>query len=319
MSSRVFGVRAPTGPRSDRAERRLPRRQALASLAAVLLSVPAFPLGAHAVDLTISVKPRQVKQGGVTVLEVAGALPLREVRVWLGDHEVLAVPVEDERRASFLLGVDLEERPGRVPVRVEAMTEGSRGLAAQTSLEVQDGRYLVQHLTLPRTFVELDAATLERVSREKAVLDRLWEGQTARRYWRGGFRPPLNGTASGTGFGVRRVVNGEPRAPHTGEDFAAGAGTPVLAANAGTVALIAEQFFAGKLVVLDHGQGLFTMYFHLAEIAVAPGERVARGQVIGRVGSTGRATGPHLHWGARLLGARIDPEVLLRVRLPGQE
>ncbi len=228
-------------------------------------------------------------------------------------------PVAEARRTALLLGVDLERQPGKVPLRVEAEAEGGRRLAAQADLEIQDARFVVQRLTLPPTFVELDAATLERVNREKAVLDRLWGEETPTRYWHDPFRLPLAGEPSGSGFGVRRVINGEPRAPHTGEDFAAAAGTPVLAANAAGVALVAEQFFAGKLVILDHGLGLYTMYFHLAESLVAPGERVGRGQIIARVGSTGRATGPHLHWGARLHGARIDPEALLGISLAASE
>lgn len=309
----------PTGPRSDRVSRWLSRRQAIGSVACGLLSLFISSHPVSAAELWVQLRPEQVKQGGLSVLEVAGALPLRGIQVWFGAHELLAVPLHAERRAALLVGVDLEERPGRVPIRVEAEAEGGRRLTAQADLEVQDGRYSVQRLTLPRPFVELDAATLERVSREKAVLDHLWEGQTPARYWRGPFRLPLEGAPSGFGFGVRRVINGEPRAPHTGEDFAAAAGAPVLAANAGSVALVADQFFAGKLVVLDHGLGLFSMYFHLAESLVAAGEQVTRGQVIGRVGSTGRATGPHLHWGVRLHGARIDPEALLRVSLPTPE
>jgi murein DD-endopeptidase MepM/ murein hydrolase activator NlpD len=95
-------------------------------------------------------------------------------------------------------------------------------------------------------------------------------------------------------------------------DFPAAAGTPVVAANAGVVALVADHFFAGTSIILDHGLGLYTMYFHLQESLVQPGQRVDAGQVIARAGSTGRATGPHLHWGARLYGARIDPRALLR-------
>ncbi|HTU01222.1 MAG TPA: M23 family metallopeptidase, partial [Candidatus Sulfotelmatobacter sp.] len=115
------------------------------------------------------------------------------------------------------------------------------------------------------------------------------------------------------GFGARRIINGESRAPHTGVDFPAAAGTPVLAANAGRVALVADMFFSGRTVVLDHGDGLFTMYFHLQDTVVQPGREVKRGEALGHVGSTGRASGPHLHWGARLTGARIDPNALLKI------
>ncbi len=311
MSGRGVGPRTPTGPRIFPS-----RRQTIGLFASGLLSLCASPRVSWADDLSIALHPGRVKQGGVLLLEVGGPLPLRELRVRLAGHGALAVPVPDVRRTALLLGVDLEERPGRVPIQVEAEAEGGRALSAEAEIEILDARYPVQHLTLPRTFVELDAATLERVKREKAVLDRLWEVETAARYWRDPFQLPLKGAVSGSGFGVRRIINGEPRAPHTGEDFAVAAGTPVLAANAGIVALIGEQFFAGRLIVLDHGLGLFTMYFHLAESLVVPGEKVARGQVIARVGSTGRATGPHLHWGVRLHGARIDPEALLGVALP---
>ena len=124
---------------------------------------------------------------------------------------------------------------------------------------------------------------------------------------------PLDGSPRAAGFGLKRIINDEPRAPHTGADFSAPAGAPVLAVNAGTVVLAEEHFFAGNSLVLDHGEGLFTMYFHLQESVVRPGQRVRAGEMLGRVGSTGRATGPHLHWGARLFGARIDPEELLRI------
>jgi murein DD-endopeptidase MepM/ murein hydrolase activator NlpD len=176
-----------------------------------------------------------------------------------------------------------------------------------------EAHYPVQRLTLPRKFDELDAATLARIQQEQAVLSRLWETVTPDRRWQGPFRVPLESAAPPNGFGVRRIINGEPRAPHTGADFSAPAGTPVMASNAGTVALVAEQFFSGRTVILDHGLGLYTMYFHLQECLVREGQRVAPGEVIGRVGSTGRATGPHLHWGVRLNGARIDPEALVNL------
>jgi len=116
-------------------------------------------------------------------------------------------------------------------------------------------------------------------------------------------------------WGARRIINGQPRAPHTGVDYSADPGTPVVAANAGRVALVAEYFFPGRLIVLDHGLGLFTLYFHLERVDVRDGERVERGQPIGAVGASGRATGPHLHFGAKLGRARIDPAALLSLPL----
>jgi murein DD-endopeptidase MepM/ murein hydrolase activator NlpD len=113
------------------------------------------------------------------------------------------------------------------------------------------------------------------------------------------------------GFGSRRIINGQRRSPHSGLDFAAPAGTPVVAANRGRVALVVEFFFGGRLVALDHGEGLYTLYMHLERVDVTEGALVERGSIIGAVGSTGRATGPHLHWAAQLRRARIDPNALL--------
>ena len=114
-------------------------------------------------------------------------------------------------------------------------------------------------------------------------------------------------------FGSKRILNGQPRNQHNGEDIAASLGTPVKATNDGVVRMVDDHFFSGKGVILDHGLGLFTMYFHLDTTAVKEGERVKRGDVIGTVGKSGRATGPHLHWGAWLNGSRVNPFALARL------
>ncbi len=284
-------------------------------LLALLLSLCPLPLSVSAEEsqITLRLAPDQVKQGGVSVLTVESSTPIRVLRVQVGDREIPSVFLDGRTRWLMLIGIDLEQAPGPVAVRVEVVDQAGRRLLRERALRVLDARFSVQRLTVPRPFVELDAATQERVGQEKAVLDQLWGTLSPERLWRAPFRIPLEGAGPAFGFGVRRIINGEPRAPHTGADFAASAGSPVLAANAGIVALVADHFFAGHSVVLDHGLGLYTMYFHLQESLVQPGERVDRGQTIARVGNSGRATGPHLHWGARLQGARIDPLALLHL------
>jgi len=147
------------------------------------------------------------------------------------------------------------------------------------------------------------------------VLAILYRTITPERLWRGKFTKPVGTPAPGTGFGARRIINGQARSPHGGIDYSAPRGTPVVAANAGRVALVAEFFFPGRLVVLDHGLGLYTLYFHLDTTSVAEGERVELGQTLGSVGATGRATGPHLHFGAQVGTARVDPTTLLGLSL----
>ncbi|MFI5338471.1 MAG: M23 family metallopeptidase [Candidatus Methylomirabilales bacterium] len=273
-----------------------------------------LPLPACAASqLTLRLAPEQVKQGGVTVLSIESPAPIRTLRIQVGDREIHPPSPDGQARVILLIGIDLEQPPGPTVVRADVVDVSGRSLAGQGALRVLDAHFPVQRLTVPRPFVDLDPATLERVGRERALLDRLWEAVSPAQLWRGPFRLPLDGAGPASGFGVRRIINGEPRAPHTGEDFPATAGAPVFAANAGVVVLVADHFFAGTSIILDHGLGLYTMYFHLQESLVQPGQRVDAGQIIARAGSTGRTTGPHLHWGARLYGARIDPLELLRI------
>jgi len=160
-----------------------------------------------------------------------------------------------------------------------------------------------------------DPETERRAEAEGRQLQMLYRTISPERLWRGAFVRPVAGTEAPSGFGARRIINGKARAPHGGADYSVARGTPVVAANAGRVALVAEYFFPGRLIAVDHGLGLHTLYFHLDTVAVAEGDRVDRGQTLGTVGATGRATGPHLHFGAQLGGARIDPAALLALRL----
>jgi len=305
----------PDGPPPARLSSRLGRGSGGLGLLLTALLVFARapgPSPAEEARLVLRLAPERVKQGGVAVLTTESSTPIRALRVLVGERQILAASPEGQTPHPVLIGIDLEQPPATVRVHAEAVDGSGQILRGFAPLLILDARFPIQRLTVSRPFVELDAASLERVNREKAALDRLWETLTPERLWRGPFRIPLEGAGPGVGFGDRRIINGEPRSPHTGTDYSAPPGAPVLAANAGRVALVADHFFAGTSVFLDHGLGLYTMYFHLQESLVQAGQRVERGQAIARVGSTGRATGPHLHWGARLFGARIDPRELLQ-------
>ena len=182
--------------------------------------------------------------------------------------------------------------------------------------EVQDVRvgaypYEVQYITLENdSQVNLSQENLERVRRENAAIAALWRRDSPRSFALP-LGAPLENLPAGGRFGSRRFFNNQPRNPHTGADFAADAGTPILSVAAGTVALTGDFFFPGKSVFVDHGDGLISMYFHLSGIAVEMGDEVDRGEILGLVGQSGRATGPHLHFGVRWHGARVDPLLLL--------
>lgn len=207
--------------------------------------------------------------------------------------------------AGVLMGVDLDGAPGVQDFVVERRGPDGATIVARGAVIVENGAFGVQTLSLPDKQVDLDAETLRRVETEQNAMLAVMKPITPR-LWDGAFVAPAEGKIQQS-FGRRRVINGQPRNPHTGEDISAPQGAAVVAINHGTVRLVAEQFFSGKSVVIDHGLGLYSMYFHLSEVSVRVGDRVTTAQVIGAVGATGRASGPHLHWGVRLNGARINP------------
>ncbi|MGH7229166.1 MAG: M23 family metallopeptidase [Nitrospiraceae bacterium] len=214
-----------------------------------------------------------------------------------------------------LVGIDLQDLPGTHELAVETrVADRVRRLSYNVLVMKED--YPVQRLTLPKDKVDLDEDNLIRVKDEQEQVKAVLEGISRERLWDGRFIEPVRGPSTGA-FGRTRIINGQPHSPHNGEDIAAPIGTEVVATNDGIARLTVEHFFSGKGVFVDHGLGLYSMYFHLSEVTVRDGEPVKRGQVIGKVGQSGRATGPHLHWGVRLNGARVDPYALLTLPLSG--
>ncbi|MFQ5881764.1 MAG: M23 family metallopeptidase [Candidatus Methylomirabilales bacterium] len=272
-------------------------------------------LSAWAAELEVRLSEAPLSQGDLRPLRVTAPEPLTRL-----DARFLEMNLPFHHgpgEYTALLAVDLETPPGLHPLEIEAQGRSGQRYRHRVLLTVTDGYFPVQHLTLPRAMVDLDAETLDRVQREQARLEEIWRGWKGEPYWWEAFSPPLKGKLRvSSEVGLRRIINGQPRSPHSGLDLRARAGTPVVASNRGLVVYTGEMFFSGKSVILHHGGGLFTMYFHLQGYRVEPGQGVAKGEVIGWVGATGRATGPHLHWGARLQGVRFDPRRLLQLSLP---
>jgi murein DD-endopeptidase MepM/ murein hydrolase activator NlpD len=249
--------------------------------------------------------PPAPRQGDVVVLFVGGTHGAREVEGSIGTRHLAFFPYGAEYAA--LAGVDVETKPGKLAWHIGLVDAGGTPRKAAGTVTVKAGRFAVQRLTLPKSMVDLDAETERRAANEAVRLRALFDSATPERLWRGSFTRPVAGPKPGEGFGSRRIINGQPRMPHTGVDFAADRGTPIVASNRGKVALLGDFFFAGRLVVLDHGLGLYTLYFHLDGVTVTEGQIVERGQTLGTVGTTGRSTGPHLHFAAQLGRARINP------------
>lgn len=214
-----------------------------------------------------------------------------------------------------LLGIDLQDEPGTYELTVELKT-GVQNRTLLYSVSVVKGKFHVEHLTLPKDKVDLDEKSAARWKAEQQQVKEALATDSQRKLWQPGFLEPVSGKRTGI-FGSVRIMNGHARNPHNGEDIGAPLGTAVAATNDGVVRLIVDHIFSGKGVFLDHGLGFYSMYFHLSEVLVKEGEQVKAGQVVGKVGATGRATGPHLHWGVKLNGARVNPYALLDLPFKG--
>jgi murein DD-endopeptidase MepM/ murein hydrolase activator NlpD len=247
--------------------------------------------------------PRQsLVPGGVALVPVdapAGVPP----RVSLDG--AAAMVLRQDGRWIAVVGIPLATKPGKIRVAVERS-----GTASSVELAIKPKHYIEQHLRVAPGMVELSPEDLARVDRERPIIQSALATFSATEPVTLRLEQPVPGSRSGS-YGMRRIFNGKPRSPHSGMDIAAPAGTPITAPAPGKVVASGDYFFNGNTVILDHGRGFVTMYCHLSEIDVKPGDTLATGAVIGKVGATGRATGPHLHWGVALNRAMVDPALFL--------
>jgi murein DD-endopeptidase MepM/ murein hydrolase activator NlpD len=225
-------------------------------------------------------------------------------RAWLGSQRVLVL--RDSAGWVALVGIPLAESAGNVLSLSVQQPDGSR---ATRTIKVTPHSYPVQRLKVPRDKVELSKEDLERHQREREHLARVLATFTESEPVLA-MQQPTPGPRSSS-FGLRRYFNGQPRAPHNGMDIAAPLGTPVVAASAGRVLDTGDYFFPGRMVILDHGLGALSLYAHLSAIDVSVNQTVAAGTPIGKVGASGRVTGPHLHFSVYLNATAVDPALFL--------
>lgn len=256
--------------------------------------------------------PKVAQQGGACLIRVSGPSSFKCTH---GEFNGERFPIAFNNETGTyegLIGIDMSTPPATYDIRIIGIDGGNNVCSSTLPLRVVKVDFGTQTLSLPPHMVELDAKTLERVNQEARKLEALFQTFRDERFWEGAFIRPVEGEIS-TGFGLNRIINGRQRSRHTGVDLRAQEGTSVLASNHGVVVLVDDLFFSGKSIVLDHGWGLYSMYFHLSEALVREGKGARTGSILGRVGSTGRSTGPHLHWGIRMKGARVDPLALIKI------
>ena len=220
--------------------------------------------------------------------------------------------VDRDKEGLFaLIGIDVLTEPGRYPLELAGIDKQGRNIFQNIAIEVVDAERKTDYLTLPPEMVEPKASkVIARINRESAELKQIFS-QNSGPLVGGPFFLPVSDPIS-SDFGTRRVLNGVPKSPHSGTDFRSPLGTVVRAPASGRVVLIKELYYTGRTVILDHGNGLFSLYAHLLNPLCREGEELKAGAAIGKVGSTGRSTGAHLHWTIKLRGAKVDPLELLR-------
>ncbi|EGB16210.1 Peptidase M23 [Pseudodesulfovibrio mercurii] len=267
---------------------------------------------AEAGDMVEVLAPERVGTGKPFLVRIATWYPLEDLEVrWNGRGVHPSVTRTGEQsEAEVLLGADLRGEPGDHSVEVVARIWGHERRFSRT-VEVVESQWETETLTVPPKMVRPPESERARIEGEREMLRAALAEVSPERYWTVPFFRPVRGRMLSR-FGLFRTFNGNVAARHTGLDFRAWLGTPIHAAAAGRVVLVHAFYYGGNSVLVDHGNGFFTLYCHLSETSVREGDMVEAGRVVGLSGATGRVTGAHLHLAAFVLGAVVDPEVLFQ-------
>lgn len=240
-----------------------------------------------------------LRPGGIAIIEIGStdvAAPDASI-----DDKPLLVMQRGEKWVA-VAGIPLDTEPGKLLISIAGQ---------ETAIDVAEHAYREQRLTVQnKSFVDQNQEQLDRIWSERKIIDAVLTSFTESPVGGLSLAAPVPGTQSSS-FGYRRFFNDQPRSPHKGMDISAGDGEPIAASRTGVIAATGNYFFNGNTVLIDHGQGFVTMYCHMSEIAVEEGQPIETGDIIGAVGSTGRVTGPHLHFGTYLNGTAVDPAIFL--------
>jgi hypothetical protein len=257
--------------------------------------------------VTMKLSSSLTVQGSLLLAEVTGAKGLPEVQSdWGGRELALWTEGSNSKKLHGLIGVDLEKPPGKYDWTVSWKNKAGEVVVCSETVTVKTGKFPTEQLKVEKQFVEPDPEQQKRAEEDQKKMKAIYETVTPEQLWDGAFHLPLKDVTTGGNFGRRRILNGQARSPHAGVDFPAMKGTPVFAAQRGKVVLAEELYYSGNTIVIDHGYGIYTLYAHLSEIDAKPGETVKSNVEIGKVGATGRVTGPHLHWGLTVEHARVN-------------
>ncbi len=260
-----------------------------------------------ALTLQATTRARSLQPGEVVLVIVTPSRPLAALEGRAFDVVSRFWPSDTVNEWQGLVGIPLSAPPTAAHnLALRAKAVDGQNATQLVRFTVAPGRFPPRRLTVDPRFVNPPASTADRIAREAQAVADVFAHSASGRLWRGAFDVPVPGAATSS-FGRMSVINGVARSRHQGTDFRASEGTSVVAPNAGRVVLVADHYFSGNTVIVDHGDQLFSVFAHLSRTAVTVGAPVERGDALGAAGATGRVTGPHLHWAVRLHGTSVDP------------
>ncbi len=259
-------------------------------------------------------QPAKLVRGSPVLFQVRTLPGVSEVSgKWLG-HEIKFAPLANKRGFYAIAGIPVETAAGTYELELQGVRRGSE-FKLEKKVWIAPAHYPRVAVTVAKQFTEPSPEQLKQIAADKEVKKNVFSQTAPEQLWRSNFEPPVDARVSGV-FGTERVFNGEVQSRHLGMDYAVPAGTPVRAINGGTVLLAQKLYFEGGFIVIDHGQGLMSLYLHLSDFKVKEGDAVTTGEVIAESGASGRATGAHLHLAVRWQGVYLDPAVVLRLQVP---
>ena len=265
--------------------------------------------------LIVRWQPARLVNGSPILFRVSSPIKLQSLTgSWFG-HEVFFTFSAKTRVWSGFSGVSVETKPAAYKLELTGRDSRGKDVFFEQRVTVARAHYKEVAIVVAKQYTEPAPEQLQKIKEDKAIKGDIFKSVGLEREWSGFFSPPVDARISDV-FGTQRVFNGKAQSTHQGLDYAVPTGTSVAALNSGTVLLARFLFFEGNCVVIDHGQGLLTLYLHLSQFAVKAGDHVQRGQQIGLSGGSGRASGPHLHIAVRWQGIYLDPATVLKLKLP---
>ncbi len=263
----------------------------------------------------ITWQPRKLTNGSPVLFQIQAPSGVQSLTAeWLA-HDLSFYRLAGLKYWYALGGVPLQTSAGSYQLKLTETLRSGKVVHLQQTIKISKASYPRITVTVAKQFTEPNAAQLATIAADKGVKEKIFASVTAKKLWLGPFAAPVSAPVSDL-FGTERVFNHEVQSRHQGLDYAVPAGTPVRAVNHGIVLLARPMYFEGNCAVIDHGQGLLSLYLHLSEFKVKEGDEVREGEVIALSGGTGRATGAHLHLAVRWQGVYLNPALLMKLPIP---